>query len=195
MTTYPCPECGRGTVEKTTRKNFRTKVRGYPFEVPEAVIGVCNDCGKEFFGASQVKRWARLYDELCAPRSRPLVAENITRIRDRLRLTMGGFALFLGCTRQTIHNWERKDRKVPQLGMADLLLRLVEESSRRGAVDVVSWLRNRAHGLGVEIEPAVCRHGDSSESPGEEIEFLPAEDYEKLFIASGTARELPTLIQ
>ena len=193
MTTYPCPECGKGTVERTVQKNFRTKVRGHSFVVPEAVIGVCNNCGREFFGAKEVKRWGRLFDEFREARGASLGADEIARIRQALRLTMGGFALFLGCTRQTVHNWERRDRKVPQLGMADLLLRLVDESCRHGAIDVVSWLKGRAQELGAEIEP-VARMRDPLINGTDEVEFRPREDYEKLFAASGAVRDVPTLI-
>jgi YgiT-type zinc finger domain-containing protein len=192
MTTYPCPECGKGIVKKTVRKNFETRVRGYPLVVPEAVVGICNNCGREFFGASEVKRWTQLYDEVHARRCKPLASESISGIRQGLRLTIGRFALFLGCTRQAVHNWERPDRKVPQSGMADLLLRLVEESSRRGAIDVISWLKDRAQGLGVEIEP-VCMRERSSDSKAEDIGFKPLEAYEKLF-GAGEAKDLPTLI-
>lgn len=195
MTNYPCPECGKGTVEKTVQKDFQTKVRGYPFVVPEAVIGHCNNCGREFFSANEVKRWARLYDERREARCRPLGAGEISGIRNGLRLTMGGFALFMGCTRQTVHNWERRDRRVPQLGMADLLLRLVDESCRHGAIDVVSWLRDRARALGAEIEPVVCvREERPVKAADEEIQFRPLKDYESLFATQGAPRDLPTLI-
>lgn len=195
MTTYPCPECGKGTVEKTVRKSFKTKVRGCPFVVPEAVIGVCNNCGSEFFGAKEVKRWGQLFDEFREARGVSLGPDEISRIRQGLRLTAGGFALFLGCTRQTVHNWERRDRKVPQLGMADLLLRLVDESCRHGKIDVVSWLRDRGQELGVDIEPAARRQNLVARSREAEVDFRPLEDYEKLFAASGPARDVPTLIQ
>lgn len=195
MTNYSCPECGKGTVEGTVRKNFQTKVRGYPFVVPEAVIGHCNNCGREFFGANEIKRWTRLYDELLEARCSPLSAKEIAGIRKRLRLRMGGFAQFMGCTRQTVHNWERKDRKVLQLGMADLLLRLVDESCRYGAIDVVSWLKDHARALGAEIEPAVrMREGQPSDAADEEIQFRPLKDYERLFVNQGAPRDLPTLI-
>ena len=192
MTTYPCPECGKGTVEKSVRENFHTKVRGYPFVVPDAVIGVCNNCGREFFGAKELKRWGRLFEESREARCLSLGPEEVEDVRRNLRLTAGAFAMFMGCTRQTVHNWERRDRKAPQLRMADLLLRLVDESRRHGAIDVVLWLRDRAQEVGAEIEP-IARRRNRLAGSLDEVDFRPPEDYERLFGTGGSVIDLPTL--
>jgi len=165
MTTYPCPECGKGKVKKTVRSNFKTKVRGQRFVVPEAVIGVCNQCGKEFFSAEEIKRWTRLHEESLEPRCRPLSAEKVTEIRNNLRLTIQAFASLVHCTRQTVHNWERRGRKVPQLGTADLLLRLIEDSTKYGEIDVVAWLTERAQGAATEPPGVAHKRGRPSPTP------------------------------
>ena len=49
----PCPECGQGTIEPTRFQNYKTTIRGYPFTVPEAWIGVCDTCGVRTFNAQE----------------------------------------------------------------------------------------------------------------------------------------------
>lgn len=190
MTRHACPECGRGTVEKTIRRNFQTKVRGYPFVVPQAEIGVCNNCGREFFGASEVKRWTQLYDEFHQSHLRP---QEIAEIREGVGLKIGEFALFLGCTRQTVHNWEKPSRKVPQLGTADLLLRLVKESSRHGSINVVSWLRTRMRELGAEVKAKASACDSRGVDMAETRDFRSIADYDRLFGSSEAPRDVPTL--
>jgi len=54
---YACPECGRGMVQTTHTHNYRTKIKGYPFVVDEAVIGVCDQYGARSFAPEETKRW------------------------------------------------------------------------------------------------------------------------------------------
>lgn len=63
---YPCQEqCQelRGTVRAHVIPNYSTRVHGVPFVVERAVIGICDRCGAEHFAASEVKRWAKLFEE------------------------------------------------------------------------------------------------------------------------------------
>ena len=65
---------------------------------------------------------------------------------------MEDFAYLIGCTRQSIYNWEKKDREKPQSRMADLLIKLVRHSFEVGKVDVIDFLIKDAEGLGIAIE-------------------------------------------
>ena len=59
MFNYICEECGKGTVKKKVFENYQTKIKGYPFVVDKAVIGVCDQCGARHFDANETKRWGK----------------------------------------------------------------------------------------------------------------------------------------
>ncbi len=61
---YTCEECFEGTVLKITVQNYKAKIEGRDFVVPEAVIGVCNKCEAKHFDIKETKRWANLYHAL-----------------------------------------------------------------------------------------------------------------------------------
>jgi len=143
MSERKCPNCGQGKVFSQTFRNFPTKVSGSPFVVPDATIGVCNHCGSKIFDQREVRRWKELFQERMHSEGQFLSPREILRIREALRLSISDFASLLGCTRQTVYNWEREDRNTPQLRMADLLIRLVAESLSKGRIDVVRFLRER----------------------------------------------------
>ena len=66
---YTCPECGLGTVRTTRILNYKTKIKGYPFVVEEALIGVRDRCQAESFAPEGTKRWEELlYRSLMHPR-------------------------------------------------------------------------------------------------------------------------------
>ena len=146
---YRCQECGQGTVQGQVVPKYRTRIHGLPFTVTDAQIGVCDQCKAEHFSAQETRRWNEMFDETRAPQF--LASDDISQLRTSLGLSMEQFALLIGCTRQSVHNWERSDRKRVQSRMADLLLRLVKESEKCAHIDVPSFLVEQAK----EIGPAV----------------------------------------
>jgi DNA-binding transcriptional regulator YiaG len=146
---YACQASGMGTVKETVHRTYRTKVRGQPFVVPAARVGVCEDCGAEHFAAGEIARWDKLFEE--AQAQRRLSAADIRELRDTLQLSMEQFAALVGCTRQSLYHWERADRKRTQSLMVDLMLRLVDQSRHAGEVHVLEFLRDRANELGMAV--------------------------------------------
>lgn len=146
---YKCQECGNGSVIEKVIHQYRTKVRGYPFIVPSAHVGICNVCGAEHFNARETKRWVKLFEEEHSGQF--LSAEQIVGLRKDLGLSMERFAFLIGCTRQSLHNWEQNERARTQSRMADLLLKLVRESRDHRQVDVLRFLVGQAQQFGVEI--------------------------------------------
>lgn len=65
---------------------------------------------------------------------------------------MEDFARLIGCTRQSIYNWEKVDRASPPSRMADLLMKLVRQSLHSEMVDVLTFLLEEAKKWGVVIE-------------------------------------------
>lgn len=61
MFEYVCPECGRGTMQTRRILNYKTKIKGYPFVVDEALIGECDQCGAHSFALKETKRWEELF--------------------------------------------------------------------------------------------------------------------------------------
>jgi len=106
---HRCEECEDGTVVARHVKNYATKIRGYPFVVDDAIIGVCDACGTEYFDSREVDRWEREFED-----AQYLDAEEITALRERLGFPREQLALLIGCTRQSIYNWENADRSTAQ---------------------------------------------------------------------------------
>jgi len=146
---YICEECGEGTVEAKTFKDYQTKIDGYSFVVPEAIIGICNKCGAEHFSAEEHQHWKELYYQELEQDGKVLSAEEIVALRRKLGLSQQQFASLLGCAWKSVYNWEKQDRNRPQSRMADLLLRLLENSLLFGNVDVLSFLHSEAEKMKV----------------------------------------------
>jgi putative zinc finger/helix-turn-helix YgiT family protein len=149
---FPCPECGQGTVRSTRILNYKTKIKGYPFVVDEALIGVCDRCGSESFAPEETKRWEELFYRSLEARHAFLSPQEMLELRTSLGLSMEDFARLIGCTRQSISAWEKPDRSAPPSRMADLLMKLLKESLREGAIDVLPFLLGEAQKWGMVIE-------------------------------------------
>lgn len=152
MFNYICEECGKGTVKEKLFENYRTKIKGYPFVVDKAVIGICDNCGAKHFDANETKRWEELYNKDLELKHISLLPDEIEAVRKSLGLSMEDFAYLIGCTRQSIYNWEKRDREKPQSRMADLLIKLVRHSFEIGKVDVINFLVEEAKKLGIMME-------------------------------------------
>ncbi len=59
---YKCQECGHGTVVDKLIPEYHTKIKGYPFVVKGAHIGVCDTCGAEHFDVLETQRWVSLFE-------------------------------------------------------------------------------------------------------------------------------------
>ena len=146
---YKCQECGQGTVLEKIFPEYKTKVKGYPLIVENARIGVCDHCDAEHFDPNETLRWRALLQE--KQLEAYLSPDDIKGLRKELGLPMEQFAALLGCTRQSLHNWERSDRSVPQSRMADLFMRLIRESRSLGQLDVLGYLTAEAEKLGFHL--------------------------------------------
>lgn len=151
MFNYICEECGKGTVKEKVFENYQTKIKGYPFVVSEAVIGVCDNCGAKHFDSTETKHWEEFYQKDLESRHISLLPEEIEAVRKSLGLSMEDFAYLIGCTRQSIYNWEKKNREKPQSRMADLVIKLVRHSFEVGKMDVINFLVDEAKRLGITI--------------------------------------------
>ena len=60
---YICQECGQGNVVEKTVPKYRTKIKGYPWTVQNAHIGICNRCGAEHFDPNETLRWRSEFEE------------------------------------------------------------------------------------------------------------------------------------
>lgn len=152
MFEYKCQECGKGIVKENKIKNYKTKIKGYPFVVPQATVGVCDNCKAEHFAAEETKRWEELFFHSLVKDRLFLPPQDIERVRKTLGLSMENFALLIGSTRQSLYNWENPSRSRSQSRMADLLIKLVDESRSEGKVNVIDFLVEEAQKLGVFIE-------------------------------------------
>src|SRR2546425_1718293 len=146
---YKCQECGQGTVLEKVFPEYKTKVKGYPLTVENARVGVCDRCGAEHFDPNETMRWRTLLEEQQSESY--LQPTQIRELRKQLGLSMEQFAILLGCTRQSLYNWERSDRPSPQSRMADLFMGLIRESHLVGPIDVLSFLKTKAEKLGFHL--------------------------------------------
>lgn len=93
---YPCSECGRGVVKTTRVYNYKTKIKGYPFVVDEALIGVCNQCQAESFAPEETKRWEERFSCSFETRNAFCSPKEIRELRKSLNLSMEGFTRLIG---------------------------------------------------------------------------------------------------
>ena len=143
MFNYICEECGKGTVKKKVFENYQTKIKGYPFVVDKAVIGVCDQCGARHFDANETKRWKKLYNKDLELKHISLLSDEIEATRKSLGLLMKEFVYLIGRTHQLVYNGEKKDREKPQSMMADLFIKLIYLSCKGEKVDIVTTLLNK----------------------------------------------------
>ena len=149
---FTCPECEKGTVRTNRIHNYKTKIKGYPFTVGEALIGVCDECEAQSFAPEETKRWDELFSHSLQARHAFLTPEEITQIRKDLSISMEDFARLIGSTRQSVSMWEKEKRTTPPVRTADLLMKLVRRSLAGEPVDVLPFLLDEARKWGVVIE-------------------------------------------
>ena len=147
MTSYQCPTCGKGTVRTEAIRNYETKVQGLPVIIPLARLGRCDNCGAIFVPRNELSRWAEILQQRLSEGHVLLGPDEVRGIRHTLNMSVGDFAKLIGTTRQSVYNWERPDRKAPQLRIADLLLRLLRASLSAPRIDVIHFLQEQAHVL------------------------------------------------
>ena len=153
MFNYIYEECGRGTVKKKVFEDYQTKIKGYPFVVDKAVIGVCDQCGARHFDANETKRWRKeFYNKNSELKHILLLSDEIEAVRKSLGLLMKEFVYLIGRTHQLVYNGEKKDREKPQSMMADLLIKLVHLSCKGEKVDIINFLVDEAKKLGYSHE-------------------------------------------
>ncbi len=149
---YPCPECGKGVVHTTRIRNYKTKIKGYPFVVDEALIGVCDHCQSKHFAPEESERWEELFFQSLESRKAFLTPQEITEMRTALELSMEDFTRLIGATRQSLSTWEKTERASPPSRTADLLMKLVRQALHGGTVDVLSVLLEEAKKWGIVIQ-------------------------------------------
>ncbi len=149
---FTCPECEKGTVRTIRIHNYKTKIKGYPFTVDEALIGVCDECKAQSFAPEETQRWDELFSHSLQARHAFLTPEEITQIRKGLSVSMEDFARLIGSTRQSVSMWEKASRTTPPVRTADLLMKLVRQSLTGEPVDVLPFLLDEARKWGVVIE-------------------------------------------
>jgi DNA-binding transcriptional regulator YiaG len=130
--------------------------------VKEARIGVCDRCGAEHFAARETNRWEEQFE--AEHTKHYMQPKEIRELQQALGTTMEQFAFLIGCTRQSLYNWQRRDRRKPQSRMADVFMKLVRESHAKGKVDVLQFLIGEARRFGIEIKLGAS-NGDANKSP------------------------------
>jgi DNA-binding transcriptional regulator YiaG len=149
---YTCPECGGGTVRATRFSNYRTKFKGYSFVVDEAWIGVCENCDARIYSPKETQRWNALFSQSLIDNEAYLSPSAIRALPAELGLSTTDFALLIGSTRQSLHNWTRPEHESQPGRSADLLMRLVQASYECGEVDVIEYLVREAAKWGVNLQ-------------------------------------------
>ena len=149
---YVCPDCGAGRVSATRFSNYRTKMKGYPFVIEEAWIGICDSCDARIYSPKETKRWNELFAHSLVDNKTYLSPDSIRALPEQLGLSATDFALLIGSTRQSLHNWTRAERESQPGRSADLLMRLVQASYERGEVDVIDFLLAEAAKIGADLQ-------------------------------------------
>lgn len=159
---FTCPECEKGIVRTTRIHTYKTKIKGYPFTVDEALIGICDQCGAQSFAPEETKRWDELFSRSLEARQAFLTPEEIAQLRKDLGISMEDFARLIGSTRQSVSMWEKESRTTPPVRTAGLLMKLVRQSLSGGPVDVLPFLLGEARKWGVVIELRQTMHNSNN---------------------------------
>jgi putative zinc finger/helix-turn-helix YgiT family protein len=208
MFNYICEECGQGTVREKIFRHYHTKIRGYPFVVDEARIGVCDKCEAKHFNAKETKRWEELYDQQLQNQDAYLSASDIRQVRESLGLTVESLAYLVGCTRQSIYNWEKTDREKPQSRMADLLIKLIRDSAQFREINVIEFLIEQAKKLGIDVAWPGKTAGTNAirlktksvleeylKSSNAELRLAAADQERKIIVAESPTQDVIGLLQ
>ena len=62
MFNYLCEDCQVGTVHKTVKKNYTVNLFDKPIIIPEAIIGLCDNCGTRNYHGKEMHRWKEIYE-------------------------------------------------------------------------------------------------------------------------------------
>src|SRR6266850_590626 len=89
---YKCPECENGLVRTTLIDNFKTKIKGFPFIVPQATMGICDNCGARQYSPHEIERWNQLYLLSLEKGHAFLSPLELAETRKQLGLSMEDFA-------------------------------------------------------------------------------------------------------
>lgn len=150
MSNFLCEKCGKGTVEQR-KVEHEANFRGIKFLIKDAVIGICNNCGAEYFDAKEFERWQQLFEVSLSNSNPPLSPSEIRTIRENLGLNQRQFSVLIGATRQSLYNWENENRRVAQSRQADLMIRLLSEWLHQPEVDVLDFLLREAKKSGIQL--------------------------------------------
>ena len=145
---FKCPECGQGTVRDTRVPTYSTMIRGCPFVVRDALIGVCDSCGSKHFIDTETKKWAEAFER--SQSSLYLSPSEIRGVRKALALTTDQFSFLIGCSRQSLYNWESETRSAPPSRTVDLIVRMLKKRLD-GPIDVLQFVEEEALRFGRDI--------------------------------------------
>jgi putative zinc finger/helix-turn-helix YgiT family protein len=192
MFDFLCEDCGKGTIRKRTIQNLATKIRGYPYVVPAAVVGVCDNCGAQVFDPVELRRWDKLFTAELEQKGDLLTSQQIRSIREDMGLSIADFAKLIGATRQSVYNWEGEDRKAPQIRLVDLLIRLIRESRASGRVDVLAFLQEQAKAAGGAVTIKLASNISTGRAESA-FELSPANRFDQLYHSGEAPVALPAL--
>jgi len=192
MFDFLCEDCGKGTIRKRTIQNLATKIRGYPYVVPAAVVGVCDNRGAQVFDPVELRRWDKLFTAELEQKGDLLTSQQIRSIREDMGLSIADFAKLIGATRQSVYNWEGEDRKAPQIRLVDLLIRLIRESRASGRVDVLAFLQEQAKAAGGAVTIKLASNISTGRAESA-FELAPANRFDQLYHSGEAPVALPAL--
>ena len=192
MFDFLCEDCGKGTIRKRTIQNLATKIRGYPYVVPAAVVGVCDNCGAQVFDPVELRRWDKLFTAELEQKGDLLTSQQIRSIREDMGLSIADFAKLIGATRQSVYNWEGEDRKAPQIRLVDLLIRLIRESRASGRVDVLAFLQEQAKAAGGAVTIKLASNISTGRAESA-FELAPANRFDQLYHSGEAPVAIPAL--
>ena len=152
ITEDPCPSCPNGTLKPLKLQHHHTRVKGFPFVVPEAWFSACDTCGERLLHAKELAYWTRLFFDGQKDQEAWLTPEQIIALRQSIGLGPLDFARLIGASKASIWHWEKTKRDTPPNRTADLLMQLVHLSRDQGPVDVIEFLLEEAEKWGYAIE-------------------------------------------
>ena len=60
MTTFPCPECGKGRMATQIIPHLEKRFEGVKIQITNAAVERCTHCGEEAYSAQELHRWKKI---------------------------------------------------------------------------------------------------------------------------------------
>lgn len=145
-----CPTCGKIEMSEQTLENYRTRMRGIPFIVPQAKLHICGSCEEEVTSAREMRRWETVQRDMLREEGLLPKPAEVREFREKLGFSKSQLALFCNATISDVSAWEDEEVGLKISPEALLIQLLIQESKELQVTifDIILQQRKKYEDLG-----------------------------------------------